>query len=75
MVNMKLIKQTLFKIELYKPGTQWNDIFFVEADTFEEALAIAKEVLKDHYEGWNIKSINLHAPLFKSLTKTITVEL
>ena len=72
---MKLIKQTVFTIELYKSGTQWNDIFFVEADTFEEALAIAKEVLKDHYEGWNIKSINLHAPLFKSLTKTITVEI
>ena len=71
---MKLIKQTVFKIELYKSGTQWNDVFFVEADTFEEALAIAKEVLKDHYEEWSIKSINLHAPLFKSLTKTITIE-
>lgn len=72
---MKLIKQTVFTIELYKSGTQWNDVFFVEADTFEEALAIAKEVLKDHYEEWDIKSINLHAPLFKSLTKTITVEI
>lgn len=72
---MKLIKQTVFTIELYKSGTQWNDVFFVEADTFEEALAIAKEVLKDHYEEWSIKSINLHAPLFKSLTKTITVEI
>lgn len=72
---MKLIKQTVFTIELYKSGTQWNDVFFVEADTFEEALAIAKEVLKDRYEGWDIKSINLHAPLFKSLTKTITVEI
>ena len=74
MVNMKLIKQTLFKIELYKPETQWNDIFFVEADDFEEALIITKEVLKDHYEEWNIKSINSYAPLFKSLTKTITIE-
>lgn len=72
---MKLIKQTVFKIELYKSGTNWNDVFFVEADTFEEALAIAREVLKDHYEEWSIKSINLHAPLFKSLTKTITVEI
>ena len=71
---MKITKQTLFKIELSKPRTQWNDIFFVEANDFEEALIIAKEVLKDHYEGWSIKSINLHAPLFKSLTKTITIE-
>ena len=74
MVNVQRIKQTVFKIELYKPGAQWNDIFFVEADDFGEALIIAAEVLKDHYEGWNIKSINLHAPLFKSLTKTITIE-
>ena len=71
---MKITKQTLFKIELSKSGTQWNDIFFVEADDFEEALIITKEVLKDHYEGWDIKSINLHAPLFKSSTKTITIE-
>ena len=75
MANMKLIKQTLFKIEVSKPGTQWNDIFFVEADDFGEALIIAAEVLKDHYEEWNIKSINSYAPLFKSITKTITVEL
>lgn len=71
---MKLIKQTVFTIELYKSGTQWNDVFFVEADDFGEALIIAAEVLKDHYEEWSIKSINLHAPLFKSLTKTITIE-
>lgn len=69
MANMKLIKQTLFKIELYKPGTQWNDIFFVEANNFEEALVIAKEVLMDYQKGWNIKSITSHAPLFKSETK------
>lgn len=71
---MKLIKQTLFKIEVSKPGTQWNDTFFVEADDFGEALIIAAEVLKDHYEEWNIKSINSYAPLFKSLTKTVTIE-
>ena len=71
---MKLVKQTLFRIELSKPKTQWNDVFFVEADNFEEALIITKEVLVDHYEGWNIKSISSHAPLFKSLTKTITIE-
>lgn len=72
---MKITKQTLFTIELGKPRTQWNEIFFVEADTFEEALAIAKEVIIKFYKDWNIKSINSHAPLFKSLTKTITVEI
>ena len=71
---MSIIKQSLFKIELSKPKTQWQDVFFVEADSFEEALIIAKKVLENHYEEWNISSINKFAPLFKSTTKTITVE-
>ena len=70
---MKTIKQTIFKIELSHPN-QWSDVFFVEADNFEEALIITKEVLVDHYEEWNIQSISSYAPLFKSLTKTITIE-
>ena len=72
---MKLIKQTLYNVTLSKPKIQWNDVFFVEADNFDEALNIAKEVLKHHYEEWSIKSISSYAPLFKSTTKTITVEL
>ena len=75
---MSIIKQSLFKIELSKPKTQWQEVFFVEADSFEEALIIAKEVKEakeNHYEEWNISSINKFAPLFKSTTKTITVEL
>lgn len=71
---MKITKQTLFKIKVCKSETQWNDIFFVGADNFDEALSIAKEVLKHHYEEWSIKSISSYAPLFKSTTKTITVE-
>lgn len=72
---MKLIKQTLFKIELSKIGTQWTEIFFVESDNFEEALSIAKEVVKTQYKEWEIRSINVYAPLFKSTTKVITVEI
>ena len=72
---MKLIKQTLYNITLSNPKTQCNDNFFVEADSFDEALNIAKEVLKHHYEGWSIQSISSYAPLFKSVTKTITFEL
>ena len=66
---MKITKQTLFKIELYKSGVQWTDVFFVEADNFEEALVITKEVIKNYYEKWNIKSINANGSLFKSVTK------
>lgn len=72
---MSIIKQALFKVELSKPRTQWQDVFFVEASSFEEALIISREVLKDHYEEWNISSINKFAPLFKSTTKTLTIEL
>lgn len=72
---MSIIKQTLFKIELGKPKTQWQDVFFVEAGSFEEALALARKVIEDHYEEWNISSINKFAPLFKSTTKTLTIEL
>ena len=72
---MSIIKQSLFKIELSKPKTQWQDVFFVEADSFEEALALTRKVIEDQYEEWNISSINKFAPLFKSTTKTITIEL
>lgn len=72
---MSIIKQALFKVELSKPKTQWQDVFFVEAGSFEEALVIAKEVIEDQYEEWDIKSINSFAPLFKSTTKTLTIEL
>lgn len=71
---MKIIKQSLFKIDLARPDTQWSNVIFVEADTLEEALAIAREVVIKHYKDWNITAIGSHAPLFKSLTKTITVE-
>ena len=72
---MSIIKQALFKVEIGKPNTQWHDFFFVEADSFEEALALARKVIEDQYEEWDIKSINSFAPLFKSTTKTLTIEL
>lgn len=72
---MSIIKQALFKVELSKPKTQWQDVFFVEAGSFEEALVIAKEVIEGHYKEWSINSINKFAPLFKSTTKTLTIEL
>ena len=72
---MSIIKQSLFKIELSKPKTQWQDVFFVEADSFEEALALTRKVIEDQYEEWNISSINKFALLFKSTTKTLTIEL
>lgn len=51
---------------LKSKSTIWSDCDY---------MCIAKEVLKHHYEEWSIKSISSYAPLFKSTTKTITVEL
>lgn len=70
---MKLIKQALFKVELLRPHTSWNDCFYVEAENFEEAINLSREVLKDSYEGWEIKSITIYSSVFKSSTKTITI--
>lgn len=71
---MKLIKQALFKVELYRPHTSWNDCFHVEAENFEEAINLSREVLKYYYEGWEIKSIIIYSSVFKSATKTITID-
>lgn len=71
---MKIIKQTLFRVELSKFQTSWDETFFVEAGDLEEALYLAKEVISKHYKEWYIKSINVHSPVFKSTTRTITVE-
>ncbi len=72
---MKLIKQTLYSVTLSNPKTRWNNTFFVEADSFDEAVSIAKEVLKQYYEEWNIQCVKSYEPLFKPTTKTITIEL
>lgn len=71
---MKLIKQSLFKIEISRPS-MYNDIFFVEADDLETALVIAKETIKEHYKEWQVHSITEYAPCYKSTTKTVTIDL
>lgn len=70
---MKLIKQTTFKVEIAKGAL--CDHFFVEAGNLEEALSIARGVLKTHYSDYTISTIGVYAPVFKSVSKTITVEL
>ena len=71
---MKLIKQSLFQIEISKPERD-TDIFFVEADNLETALVIAKETIKEHYKEWQVHSITAYAPCYKSTTKTVTIDL
>ena len=71
---MKLIKQSLFQIEISRPE-RYNDIFFVEADDLETALVIAKETIKEHYKEWQVHSITAYAPCYKSTTKTVTIDL
>lgn len=71
---MKLIKQSLFKIEISRPAS-YTDIFFVEANDLETALVIAKETIKEHYKEWQVHSITAYAPCYKSTTKTVTIDL
>lgn len=65
--------QTLFSITIIRVG--YNDNYFsVAAENMEEALQVAKEVIKEDYKEWRISSIAVMRPCYRTSTKTITVE-
>lgn len=68
-----IIKERVFKIEYYNS----YDVVISElviADTFEEALDIANECLRERDSLKSILSITRYYPsLFRKSTKTITV--
>ncbi|MGN0966522.1 MAG: hypothetical protein ACI4OP_02895 [Candidatus Coprovivens sp.] len=70
---MKLIKQTLFSITITRAGYE-ETYLSVEAENMEEALQIAREVIKENYKEWRISSIAVSRPCYRTSTKTITVE-
>lgn len=70
---MKLIKQTLFSITIIR-ALYTDNYFSVEAENMEEALQIAREVIKEDYKEWKIGSIAVMRPCYRTSTKTITVE-
>lgn len=70
---MKLIKQTLFSITIIR-ALHTDNYFSVEAENMEEALQIAREVIKEDYKEWKISSITVMRPCYRVSTKTITVE-
>ena len=68
--NMNIIDQTIYKISL-----NTGEYFAVEADTMEEALKIAREVINIKYKHKTLAGINTYLPAFKSTTKTVTINL
>lgn len=68
--NMNIIDQTIYKISL-----NTGEYFAVEAETMEEALKIAREVINVNYKCKTLAGIYKHLPIFKSTTKTVTINL
>ena len=68
--NMNIIDQTIYKISL-----NTGEYFVVEADTMEEALKIAREVINVKYKHKTLAGIHTYLPAFKSTTKTVTINL
>ena len=68
--NMNIISQTIYRISL-----NTGEDFVVEAETMEEALKIAQEVINVNYKYKTLTGIYKHLPAFRATTKTITINL
>ena len=68
--NMNIIDQTIYKISL-----NTGEYFAVEADTMEEALKIAREVINVNYKHKTLAGINTYLPAFRALTKTVNINI
>lgn len=68
--NMNIIDQTIYKVSL-----NTGEYFAVEADTMEEALKIAQEVINVNYKYKILTGIYKHLPAFRATTKTVTINL
>lgn len=68
--NMNIIDQTIYKVSL-----NTGEYFAVEADTMEEALKIAQEVIDFKYKRKTLAGIYKYLPAFRATTKTVTINL
>ena len=68
--NINIIDQTIYKISL-----NTGEYFVVEAETMEEALKIAREVIDFKYKYKTLAGINTYLPAFRATTKTVTINL
>lgn len=68
--NMNIIDQTIYKISL-----NTGEYFVVEAETMEEALKIAREVIDFKYKHKTLAGIYKYLPAFRATTKTVTINL
>ena len=67
---MNIIDQTIYRISL-----NTGEDFVVEAETMEEALKIAREVIDFKYKHKTLTGIDTYLPAFRATTKTITINL
>lgn len=67
---MNIIDQTIYRISL-----NTGEDFVVEAETMEEALKIAREVIDFKYKHKTLTGINTYLPAFRATTKTVTINL
>lgn len=68
--DMNIIDQTIYKISL-----NTGEYFVVEAETMEEALKIAREVIDFKYKHKTLAGIYKYLPAFRATTKTVTINL
>lgn len=59
---MKIDRKTLFAVTFTK-----EDIRYIEAETMEEALKIAREVQKRDFDGCYIRAISVMNPCYRNI--------
>ena len=67
---MNIIGQTIYRISL-----NTGEDFVVEAETMEEALKIAREVINVNYKYKTLAGIYKYLPASRATTKTVTINL
>lgn len=69
-IKNMIIDQTIYRVSL-----NTGEDFAVEAETMEEALKIAREVIDFEYKHKTLTGINTYLPAFRATTKTVTINL
>ena len=69
-IKNMIIDQTIYRVSL-----NTGEDFAVEAETMEEALKIAREVVDFKYKHKTLAGIYKYLPAFRVTTKTVTINL
>ena len=69
-IKNMIIDQTIYRVSL-----STGEDFAVEAETMEEALKIAREVINVNYKHKTLAGIYKYLPVYRATTKTVTINL